>query len=290
LEKKRKSDSTHFGRLRKIPGMPQAFLRVFEYSEWYHAEHNRESGIEEKTREIATKGVRKIAELWELSEAAEELLLKKWVERKPRKMKSLKPKIGEAWMESKPKKPMVTDTTKSPRKSPMELFSPVERIDKSNELGVNIVIGEERKLKELQKVCNRLKEINVNILSSKGIRRNHVYLDVTEIDYKTFTKAYKTIMLCREKLGVNNKRDLGRGAPESIDGTKAIVHAIGEERGVSRKKLAEIKGFKIYREDNPSGSYPLVHKYLKIGRETNIKLDILEKYMQSVTGLILKEN
>ena len=51
------------------------------------------------------------------------------------------------------------------------------------------------------------------------------------------------------------------------------------------KKLAEIMGFKIYRQDIPSGTYPLFQKYLKVGRWILNRLNKLEEYIQEVTGI-----
>lgn len=264
--KKKDANTTYFGKLRRLPGMSQAFMMVFTYTRWFSSVNKVEQDSDKKSKEIEYKAVRKIAELWELSEAAEELLIKKWVERKPRKAK-------------------VIDLRKKTRGGIEGLFRGIERVDKSYEIGVEILLGEEEGIKEIQKACAKLNDVNVTIQPLKTFKDKHIYLDVSEIDYKTYTKAYRAVLMCRDKLGISAKRDMKRGAPESIDGTRALLVAYGEGRGISRKKLAEIMDFKIYREDNPSGSFPLLHKYLKAGREIADKLDKLEEYLQSITGL-----
>ncbi|OGN92169.1 MAG: hypothetical protein A2Z75_06800 [Chloroflexi bacterium RBG_13_50_10] len=76
-----------------------------------------------------------------------------------------------------------------------------------------------------------------------------------------------------------------RGAPESIDERIALLAGRAAQSGLRRKEIAEKMGFKIYDEDNPSGSFPLLHKYIKLGREMADKLDRLEEYLQEVTGI-----
>ncbi len=110
------------------------------------------------------------------------------------------------------------------------------------------------------------------------------YLDVTFIDYKTLRDTYKTIYKCRELLGIDTS-DVRKGAPESIDNLRALFCARGEERGMSRKEMAEMLDFKIYYGDNPSGSYPLLQKYLKVGRWILYRLNKLEEYIHEITGI-----
>ena len=60
--------------------------------------------------------------------------------------------------------------------------------------------------------------------------------------------------------------------------------ARGEERGISRKEMAKLLDFQIYSGDNPSGSYPLLQKYLKVGRWIVHRLNKLEEYIHELTG------
>jgi hypothetical protein len=43
--------------------------------------------------------------------------------------------------------------------------------------------------------------------------------------------------------------------------------------------------FKIYRQDIRSGTYPLVHKYIKVGTIILHRLNDLEAYIKELTGI-----
>jgi hypothetical protein len=120
---------------------------------------------------------------------------------------------------------------------------------------------------------------NAVIRSPQEIQEGHIYLDVTYLPYGSLRRAYKDILLTRDCLGIHS-RDLREGAPESIDTDKALKISILAATGkISKKKIQEL-GFKIYTNDNPSGSYPLYRKYLKFGREIEQKLKALEDFIE----------
>lgn len=250
----------HLHKVEKITGMSHAFMLVTEYSILGSSGESEEDS-EEKRREIGRKGVRKIAELWELSVSAEKILNRKWVETKLKEVQHIE---VEGLMRIK------------------GIYVPE---DESDNLGIEILLGEEEgNVGDFKKLQTKLKESLAILSESRRVKNGHIYLDVTEIDYKTFCRAYKAIKLCRSELGMN-KRDMKKGAPESIDETRALLAARAEKRGLSRKEIAESLDFKIYDEDNPSGSFPLLHKYIKMGRELADKLDGLEEYLQEITGI-----
>lgn len=264
MEKAKRPEHLH--KVEKIPGMSNAFGLVSEYSIFGSQDESGEYS-KEKREEIGRQGVRKIAELWELSESAEKILIKKWVETKRQKIKD--------------------------RKSydPMDIrsifkvtYTYVPR-DPSEDSEIEILLGnEEENVRDFKKIKKKLSKRKTILSDSSKVKKGNIYLDVTEIDFKTFRRAYKDIKLCRSELGMN-KRDMKRGAPESIDERIALLAGRAAQSGLRRKEIAEKMGFKIYDEDNPSGSFPLLHKYIKLGREMADKLDRLEEYLQEVTGI-----
>jgi hypothetical protein len=157
--------------------------------------------------------------------------------------------------------------------------------DASEELEIEIVLGEEQEnVRGFKKHCEKLSKSKAILSDLSKVKRGHIYLDVTEMEYKAFCRAYKSVKLCRRELGMN-KRDMRRGAPEYIDERRALLAGRAAQRGLRRKEIAGLLGFKIYDEDNPSGSFPLLHKYIKLGRDLADKLDRLEEYLQEVTGI-----
>jgi len=120
------------------------------------------------------------------------------------------------------------------------------------------------------------------VVSTGEIQRGHIYLDVTELTYSKFRSAYSAIDLCREYLGIK-KKDLKAGAPNKIDTQKALDAAYLKYNYKSSKDIAKQLGFKVYSVDNPSGSYPLLHKYLKIGKDLEERLFKLDKFLSSIT-------
>jgi hypothetical protein len=256
----------HLHKVEKIPGMSNAFGLVNEYSIFGSGGDPREYG-EEKAKEIRRKGVRKIAELWKLSESEEKILIKKWVETKRQKIK-----------DRKSYEPMDIRSIFKVR------YSYVPR-DPSEDSEIEILLGdEEENVRGFNKIKKKLSKRKAILSDSSKVKKGNIYLDVTEIDFKTFRRVYKDIKLCRSELGMN-KRDTKRGAPESIDERIALLAAEANRAGMSRKEIAKRMGFKIYKKDNPSGSFPLLHKYIKMGREMAKKLDKLEKYLQEMTGI-----
>jgi len=142
---------------------------------------------------------------------------------------------------------------------------------------------------------NSMKEHNhefgrkgVIIASTEQIIKGHIYLDVTELPYQSLRSAYAGINLCRKYMGII-KKDIQAGAPSTIDSEKAMEVVYLKNEGKSSKSIAEKLGFKIYFEDNLSGSYPLLHKYYKLGVELQDKLVKLEKFLSNVRpGTVLR--
>lgn len=120
------------------------------------------------------------------------------------------------------------------------------------------------------------------VVGNTGAMQNgHIFLDVTYLLYESLRSAYGTLLIMRERLGIECQ-DLQVGAPESIDTEKALACVDLAELGYTQKEIAKELDFPISCEDNPSGSYPLLRKYLKRGREINKKLEALGSFLDSV--------
>jgi hypothetical protein len=159
----------------------------------------------------------------------------------------------------------------------------VEGETKINDLESEILFtGEE--ITELSKINSKLETFETKMIIRNQIRKGHLYLDVTGLSYKDLRNAYRAIIECRKMVGINLK-EIRKGAPESMDFTRALLAARGEERGLSRKKMAKLMGFKIYRRDIPSGTYPLFQKYIKVGRWILHRMNKLEDYIHELTGI-----
>ena len=137
---------------------------------------------------------------------------------------------------------------------------------------------------ELPEVNSKLECSETRVVTEEETRKEHLYLDVTWLSYKDLRNAYQAISKCRKMLGLELE-DVRRGAPRSMDFIRALSAAVSEERGFSRREMAEMLDFKIYREDIPSGTYPLFHKYLKAGRPILRKLKQLDEYIHELTGI-----
>jgi hypothetical protein len=120
------------------------------------------------------------------------------------------------------------------------------------------------------------------ILATPGqMQKGHLYLDVTTLRSASFRQALKATRLCRTRLGIKFK-DLEPGAASSIDSERALEANYLKAIRYSNKSIAAKLGFKIYKADNPSGSYPLLHKYLKLGKEINGRLNNLREFLKTV--------
>jgi len=252
---------TFLDRSKAIPGLTQAFRLTMKAA--VIASDKEDGGRdEEKFYELKLKITRKVAELWELSPMMEQYLIQRWVEGKAK----LKVKLEDEdnyfrWG---------------------GVFSDREKTT-GHDLELEILFtGNE--VSELCDINSRLKDFETRVITEKEIRKEHLYIDVTGLSYKDLRNAYKAILECRKMLGIE-LRDLRRGAPESMDFLRALIAARGEEAGLSRKELAEIMEFKIYRQDIRSGTYPLFQKYLKVGREMLRRLNRLEEYIHELTGI-----
>jgi hypothetical protein len=124
------------------------------------------------------------------------------------------------------------------------------------------------------------------VTSPERMKDGHVYLDVTYLPYRALPLAYGALLYCREKLGIE-KKDLREGALPSMDGEMALKCA-ELERKKGAKKAARQLGFRIYRSDNPSGSYPLFRKYLTEGRRIERLLGILDEFLYSLEDNLRK--
>lgn len=252
---------TYFDRLSAVPGIAQAFRMTMKAALLTSRKEDGELD-EERFYDLKLRMARKVAELWELSPMMEQYLIQRWVEEK------VKPKVelkGEDF----------------------DYFGPGHSSDRSKWTGQDLeleILFTGKETHKLSDVNCELEAFEVRVMTENEVRKEHLYLDVTGLSYKDLRHAYKAISKCRELVGLG-LRDVRRGAPESMDFTKALIAAHGEEGGLSRKDLAEIMEFKIYREDVPSGTYPLLQKYLKVGRKILRKLNRLEEYIHELTGI-----
>jgi len=124
------------------------------------------------------------------------------------------------------------------------------------------------------------------VTSPGGMKDGHVYLDVTYLPYRALPLAYGALLYCREQLGIE-KKDLREGAPPSMDGEIALKCAELEREKGAKEALREL-GFRIYRNDNPSGSYPLFRKYLNEGRRIERLLGVLDEFLYSLEDNLRK--
>lgn len=138
----------------------------------------------------------------------------------------------------------------------------------------------------------KAREIETKCFQSTGIKtkindqlsgNNRIILDVTDMDYKSLNDAYKAISFYRDIFG-GGRKFVRKGAPESIDTIRALSCFYAVRKGLSRKEIAKMLKFPIYSDDNPSGSHPLLYKYLDKGRELANKLDKLSEYLEKLTG------
>lgn len=252
---------TYLDRLKAIPGQPQAFRLTMKAAIMASRKEDGEID-EEKYYDLKLKIARKVAELWELSHTMEQYLIQRWVEEKAK----LKVELKEEDIPFRG----------------VGLFS-----DRSKTTGHDLeleILLTGKEVSELSDINSKLETFETRVIAENQIRKEHLYLDVTGLSYKDLRNAYQAINKCRKMLGME-LREVRRGAPESMDFTRALLAARGEERGLSRKELAEIMEFKIYRQDIPSGTYPLFQKYLKVGRVILRRLNKLEEYIHELTGI-----
>ena len=252
---------TYLDRLKAMPGMPQAFRLTMKAA--ILASDKEDGGRdEEKFYGLKLKITRKVAELWELSPMMEQYLIQRWVGGKVK----LKVEVKE---------------------EDLDYFGKGYSSDRSKAAGQDLeleILFTGKEVSKLSEVNSKLEMSETRVITKKETRKEHLYLDVTGLSYKDLRNAYQAITKCRKMLGLEPK-DVRRGAPESMDFTRALLAAHSEERGFSRKEVAEMLEFKIYREDIPSGTYPLFQKYLKVGRSILRRLDKLDEYIHELTGI-----
>lgn len=120
--------------------------------------------------------------------------------------------------------------------------------------------------------------MNALVGNTRAMQNGHIFLDITYLSYENLRSAYRSVLLMRERLGIECQ-DLREGAPESIDTQKALNCVDLADLGYTHKEIAKELGFPVSYDDNPGGSYPLLRKYLKRGREISKKLEVLESFL-----------
>jgi hypothetical protein len=251
---------TYLDRLNGMPGMQQAFRLTMKAAVLASQREDGETD-EERFRDLKLKIAGKVAELWELSPMMGQYLIQRWVEAKPK----LKVELREDDLRY------------------LEVGLSSELKGRGEDLELEILFTG-KDVSELSEMNRRLERSDTRVITEKQIRKEHLYLDVTGLSYKDLRCAYEGIAKCREMLGVE-LREVRRGAPESMDFTRALLAAVWVERGFSRKEVAKMLGFKIYRGDVRSGTYPLFQKYLKAGRWILHRLTKLDEYIHELTGI-----
>jgi len=145
-----------------------------------------------------------------------------------------------------------------------------------------VVSMEHRKISAvLENHAKELREKGVFMTCIRQLQKNHVYLDITDLPSVSFRQASRAVSICRRYLGIKRK-DLQPGGTGTINAERALEAFYLRKMGKPSKKIASELGFKVYTQDNPSGSYPLLRKYLKLGSEINEKLLNLDKFLTSV--------
>jgi len=145
-----------------------------------------------------------------------------------------------------------------------------------------VVSMEHRKISAvLESHVEELREKGAVIACSGRLQKNHVYLDITDLQSVSLRRACGAVSICRRYLGIKRK-DLQPGGTGTINAERALEAFYLRKMGKPSKKIASELGFKVYTQDNPSGSYPLLRKYLKLGSKINEKLLNLDKHLTSV--------
>jgi hypothetical protein len=99
------------------------------------------------------------------------------------------------------------------------------------------------------------------VTSPGGMKDGHVYLDVTYLPYRALRFA--------------------------VDGETALK-CVKILRNKGAKEAARELGFRIYTSDNPSGSYPLFRKYLRIGHTIERRLAVLDEFLYGLEDSLRK--
>ena len=252
---------TYLDRSKAIPGLRQAFRLTMIAATITSAEEDG-GRDEEKFYDLKLKITRKVAELWELSPMMEQYLIQRWVEGKAKLKVELEDEDNYfRWA---------------------GVFSDRQKTT-GHDLELEMLFtGKE--VSELHDINSKLETLEARVITENQIRKERLYLDVTGLSYKDLRNAYKAVVECQKMIGIESK-DVRRGAPQSMDFTRALIVARLEERGLSRREIAEIMEFKIYTQDIRSGTYPLLQKYLKVGREILARINKLEEYINELTGI-----
>ena len=148
-----------------------------------------------------------------------------------------------------------------------------------------IFVAKTKKPEVERLLCEKSGEFSAKnaLIGPPGVMRDgHIYLDVTHLPYNGLRQAYEAVLFLRDCLQIRSN-DLREGAPESIDTRKALRCVELADMGKSSKEIAKEVGFRIYTQDNPSGSYPLFRKYLKRGHEIAQRLQALDRFLDSVS-------
>lgn len=252
---------TYLDRLQAMPGIPQAFRLAMKAALLASRKEDGEVD-EEEFYGLKLKIARKVAELWELSPMMEQYIIQRWVEEKVKLKVELK-------------------------EEDLDYLGAGYSSDRSKATGQDLeleILYTGKEVSKLSDVNSELQRSETRVITENQTRKEHLYLDVTGLSYKDLRNAYQAITKCRKVLDLELK-DVRRGAPESMDFTRALLAAVSEERGFGRKEVAEMLEFRIYTEDIPSGTYPLFQKYLKVGRSILRRLSKLEEYIHELTGI-----
>lgn len=147
-----------------------------------------------------------------------------------------------------------------------------------------VLVMQERDAEQGCMLASRQRELereSIVIMPPEYARAGHLYLDVTYLPREGLLAAYRAVLLCRKQLQIQ-PQDLREGAPSSVEGDRAL-RAAALQRTKGSKNAARELGFRIYKSDNPAGSYPLFRKYAKLGRVLEHRLDALDAFLDSLS-------
>jgi len=191
------------------------------------------------------------------------------------------PKIAELWELSEPAGERLTEFIYWGKNSHLDIEQPYW-------LPLVLVVN----AKKPEAMCTLRKKYieflrrNAVVVPPEGMQDGHIYLDVTYLPYQALPLAYRAVLFCREQLEIQ-KQDLREGALPSADAEKALK-CVALQRSKGTKEAAKELGFRIYVSDNPSGSYPLFRKYLRLGYLIKRKLDMLDVFLSSLEDNLKK--
>ncbi len=126
-----------------------------------------------------------------------------------------------------------------------------------------------------------LEEWGITVYCSDEIPKGRIYLDVTELTTQQLRSVYKDIKVCRDILNIKHE-DLRTGAPKSFDVNRALKIHLLKRMGKTNIVAAKETGFNIdkncYDDDIPPRVF---YKYKNLGEVISKRLESLEKYLDS---------